>query len=167
MTCGVLFGGDQENLAMAFLEKHAPEVRREIAALRDADAEGYRISVAEAAAAAREHGRLLELGDRPAAAAYLKMYQIDFDAVAVADEIVASEDEREIERLEEELRELVDASFEQWAIVERARVERLEREVAALRGDFEEAMANRKDVVRRDCQALLDETRAFRKRGGE
>lgn len=161
--CGILFGGEEEDLALAFLKRHAPEIHREVVSLRESDPKGYRDSVEEAAEAAREHAWLLKWGEKATAAAFLKMYKIDFDAIVVADEIVASDDDKEKKRLKEELRKLVDASFEQWALVEKARVERLEREVAALRRDFEEAMANREDVVAHDCEALLEETRAFRK----
>ncbi|MEM7144661.1 MAG: hypothetical protein AAF591_05970 [Verrucomicrobiota bacterium] len=166
LMCGVVLADDDKDAAFAFLKKNAPGVLSEILLLENEDPEGYRVSVEEAAEAAREHGRLVELGERAAAAAYLRMYRIDFDAVAVADEIVMSGDNAERERMKEELRRLVDASFEQWLIVEKARVERLEREVAALREDFEAVKANRAEVVAEDCEALLEETRAFR-RGGE
>lgn len=149
--------------ALAFLKKHAPKVHAQIVVLEKAEPADYRDALADARKAAAEFAKLETARDAAATAAYLKMYELDFEAIGVADDIVASTDAAETERLTKRLRGLLDASFEQWAIVEQARIARLEKELAALKQEHATAVANRAKVVDGDTAKLIEESRAFQK----
>lgn len=148
---------------VAFLKTHAPEIHAEISALKNSEPADYRSALDDARKAAAEHAKLIAAGDTKAAAACVKMYAIDFEAIGIADEIIASKDEAEKARLTTKLRGLIDASFEQWAIVEQARIQRLDKELAALKGDYQQAVADRAKVIERDTAKLIEESRAFQK----
>lgn len=149
--------------ALAFLKKHAPEIHAEISTLKNSEPADYRSALDDARKAAAEHAKLIAAGDAKAAAACVKMYAIDFEAIGVADEIIASKDDAEKARLTTKLRGLIDASFEQWAVVEQARIQRLDRELAALKTDYQQAITDRTKVVERDTAQLIEESRAFQK----
>ncbi len=149
--------------AFAFLQKHAPKIHAELAALKAAAPADYRDALDDARKAAADYAKLEAAHDPAAAAAFLKMYAIDFEAISVADDIVASKGATETERLTKQLRGLIEASFEQWAIVEQARIARLEKELAALKTEHTAAVANRAKVVDGDTAKLIEESRAFQK----
>ena len=149
--------------ALAFLKKHAPKIHAEISALEKSGPADYRSALDDARKAAADYAKLETAGDAKAAAAYLKMYAIDFEAIGIADEIVARKDAAESERMTKKLRGVIDASFEQWAIVEQARIQRLDKELAALKGDYQQAVADRAKVIERDTAKLIEESRAFQK----
>ncbi|MEM8956073.1 MAG: hypothetical protein AAGD22_18105 [Verrucomicrobiota bacterium] len=154
----------QDKLApMSFLEKEAPELLEDFRWLKKNDPSGYRSSLEDATVAAHEYSHLLKIGEKKTASAYLKMYKIDFEAIGIADEIVTSTDEGERKQLKSSLRKLVAASYEQWVIVERARITRLEQEVARLRKDFESTIQDKAAVIDADVQSLIQESRDFRK----
>ena len=149
--------------ALAFLQKHAPKIHAKISALQKTGPADYRDALDEARKAAADFAKIESAGDAPATTAFLKMYEIDFEAISVADQIVASEDAAETALLTKKLRGLIDASFEQWAIVEQARIARLEKELAALKTEHAGAIAKRAKVVDDDTAKLIDESRAFQK----
>ena len=149
--------------ALTFLKAHAPKIHAEISALKNSEPADYRSALADARKTAAEHAKLTVAGDAKAAAACLKMYEIDFEAIGIADEIVASKDTAETERLTKQLRGLIDASFAQWAIVEQARARRLEKELTSLKNELAAAMANRTKVVDGDTTKLIEECRAFQR----
>ena len=90
--------------ALTFLKKHAPEIHAEISALKNGEPADYRSALDDARKAAAEHAKLIATGDTKAAAACVKMYAIDFEAVGISDEIVASKDDAEKARLTTKLR---------------------------------------------------------------
>lgn len=149
--------------ALAFLQKHAPSIHAEITALKDTEPADYRDALDDACKAAAEFAKLEAAGDTRVTAAYLKMYELDFAAIGLADEIAACSDKTQITALTKKLHGLIDASFEQWAIVEAARIARLEKELAALKAEHADAIANRTRVVERDAASLIEESRAFQK----
>lgn len=150
--------GDAE--ALTFLKKHAPEILTEITKLKATAAADYRSALDDARKAAADYGKLEAAGDTAAAAAYVKMYAIDFDAIGVADDIVASKDEAEKTRLTQKLRELIAASFDQWTKVEQARVRRIEKELAGLKSDLQTALREREKVIESDTARLIGESKS-------
>ncbi len=152
---------DADMAAIAFLQKHAPKIHADIAALKTTAPADYRSALDDAAKAAADYAKLAD--DPKAASAFLKMYALDFEAVGIADAIVASNDAAQTERLTKQLRGLIDASFEQWAIVEQARIARLEKELAVLKTEHAAAVASRAKVVDTDAAKLIEESRAFQK----
>jgi hypothetical protein len=149
--------------ALAFLKTHAPKIFAEISALKDVEPADYRSALDDARKAAADCTKFTAAGDTNAAAAGVKMYEIDFAAIGVADEIVASKDDAEKQRLTDKLHGLIDASFEQWVIVEQARIRRLDKELAALKSEVTNAITNRAKVVAADTAQLIEESRTFRK----
>jgi hypothetical protein len=154
-------GTDAE--ALAFLKTHTPKIFAALAALKDAEPDDYRSALDDARKAAADHAKFSAAGDTNAAAAAVKMYEIDFAAIGVADGIVASKNDTEKQRLTNKLRGLIDASFEQWIIVEQARIQRLDQELAALKSEVANAITNRAKVVSADTAQLIEESRTFRK----
>lgn len=150
--------------ALAFLKQHAPEIHAKITSLKDRDPADYRDAMDEAQQAAADHAKIVASGDAAAASAFVKMYAIDFRAITISDAILASNDKAEQERLTAELRGIIDASFEQWAIVEQARVKRLENELANAKAGLEKAIRNRTKVVEEDTAKLIEESRAYQER---
>jgi hypothetical protein len=154
-------GQSTDSEALAFLKTHAPKIHAEISALKDSEPSDYRSALDDAQEAAADHAKLAAAGDTKAAVACLKMYEIDYEAIAIADKIVATKAPIESEQLTKQLRGLIDASFAQWAIVEQARVERLEKQLAALKTELTDALANRAKVVEGDTAKLIEECRTF------
>ena len=164
LACGPLRAADMPDAeALAFLKANAPQIHTQIAPLEKADPQDFRSAIDEAKEAAAEHGKFTASGDTAAAAAYLKMYAIDFEAIGVADDIVLATDEAEKARLTAKLRTLIAASFEQWAIVEQARVRRVEAELTKLKAELQQALADKDKVIEKDTAALIEECRAFQK----
>ena len=153
--------------AIAFLKKHAPAIHAKVAPLKTSDPADYRSALDDAKKTAADFAKLEATGDQTATAACLKMYAIDYDAIDVSDAILATADAKEKERLTGKLRGLIDASFEQWAIVEQARIRRVEQELAKLKADLQAAITNREQVVERDTAKLIEESRAFQKTKGQ
>ena len=58
-------------------------------------------------------------------------------------------------------RQRISESFDQWAIVEQARIRRMEKELATLKSDFQKAIANKEKVIETDTQKLIEESRAY------
>ena len=75
--------------ALAFLKTHAPKIHSRISALKDSEPADYRSALDDAQKAAADHAKLTAAGDTKAAAASLKMYELDYQAIAIADKIVA------------------------------------------------------------------------------
>jgi hypothetical protein len=149
--------------ALLFLKKNAPEIHLKIAPLEKSDPQDFRSSLDEAKTAATDHAKLIAAGDTAAASAYLKMYAIDFTAISIADEIVQATDEAAKQRLTEKLKERIAASLEQWAIVEQARIRRMEAELAKLKADLQQALTDKAKVIDKDTAALIEECRAYQK----
>ena len=108
LTALLLPLGAEENhgsyaAALTFLEKRAPEIYAEISSLRDSAPTDYRSALDDAAAAAEDCRKLEAAGETEAAGARLSMYEIDFEAIGVADEIVQSTDAAQTERLTQKL----------------------------------------------------------------
>ena len=154
---------DQDAASLEFLRKNAPAIHTIILSLKDGEPEDYRSAMSDAAEAAADHAALSAAGDSKAAEARLRMYVIDFDAIGVADEIAACKDEAKLPELKTKLRALIDASFAQWAIVEDARIRRMEKELAALKTAYADAVNRRAEVVESDAATLIEECREFQK----
>lgn len=154
-------GDTTDAAALAFLATHAPQIHAQVAPLEKSAPEDFRSAIDDAKEAAAEHAKLTTSGDTATAAAYLKMYAIDFDAIGVADEIVLTTDEAEKAKLTAKLRTLIAASFEQWTIVEQARVRRVEAELARLKAELQQAVSDKEKVIDKDTAALIGESRAF------
>jgi hypothetical protein len=150
--------------ALAFLQKHAPEIHRQVAPLAKSDPQDFRSALDDAKAAAAEHAKFVAAGDTAAAAASLKMYALDFDAIGLADDIVQSKDDAETKQLTAKLREVIAASYEQWAIVEQARIRRMEAELAKLKTELQAALADKNGVVEKDTAALIEECREYQRK---
>lgn len=150
-----------ESDALAFLRKHAPEILHKVAPLKTNAPEDYLSALDDAKKAAADYTKIETAGDAAAAAAYLKMYALDYAAIEVADEIVAAAGTADTERLTKKLRTLIDASFEQWAIVEQARIQRMETELTKLKADLGQAISGRGKVVESDTAKLIEECRTF------
>lgn len=142
---------------LRFLEKNAPEIHRDILALKSTQPEDYRSSLDEAAQAASEHAKLVADHETAAAAACIKMYIIDFAAIGLGDDIAASTDKAELSQLTIKLRQLIAASFVHWEEVEAARLRRLEKNLAAIKNDYQEAVKNRDKVIDSDTAELIKE----------
>jgi hypothetical protein len=81
--------------ALAFLQKHAPEIHRQVAPLEKSDPQDFRSALDDAKQAAAKHAKFVAAGDSAAAAAGLKMYSLDFAAISIANDIVQSKDKAE------------------------------------------------------------------------
>jgi hypothetical protein len=150
--------------ALAFLQKHAPEIHRQVAPLEKSDPQDFRSAIDDAKQAATEHAKFVAAGDTAAAAASLKMYALDFAAIGLADDIVQSKDDEETKQLTAKLREVISASCEQWAIVEQARIRRMEGELAKLKTELQAALADKNGVVEKDTAALIEECREYQRK---
>jgi hypothetical protein len=149
---------NSDDEALTFLKNNCPEIHAKITSLKGDD---YATAIADARVAAVDFVRLKEAGDNAVANAYLKMYEIDFEAIGVADEIAASKDEKETERLKEKLSKLIAASFDKWAVVEQARVARLEKELGKLKLELQTAVREREKVIAADTAQLIEEARKY------
>jgi hypothetical protein len=89
------------------------------------------------------------------------MYRIDFAAISLSDQILRTSDADEKQKLTVRLRQLIAESFDQWIIVEQARIRRLEKELAGLKVDFQTALTDREKVIERDTLKLIEESRAY------
>ncbi len=147
--------------ALAFVQQHAPEVHSRLLQLQTTDDMDYRSALDEASQAAADHAKILATGDTAAAAAFVKMYVIDFRAISVSDKLVSATDEAEKAQLRIDLQKLIAQSFDQWIIVEQARIQRMERELAALKADFLKAQHEREKVIESDTDKLIEESRAY------
>ena len=161
-ACGPLRAADMPDAeALAILKTNAPQIHAQVAPLEKNDPQDFRSALDEAKEAAAEHAKLTASGDTAAAAAYLKMYAIDFEAISVADDIVLATDEAEKAKLTAKLRTLITASIEQWAIVEQARVRRVEAELAKLKTELQQALADKGKVIEKDTATLIEECREY------
>ena len=82
-------------------------------------------------------------------------------AISVSDKLVLATDEPEKAQLRAELQKLIAQSFDQWIIVEQARIQRMEKELAALKADFQKAQHEREKVIESDTDKLIEESRAY------
>lgn len=148
---------------LAFLQKQTPEIYQQVAPLAKSDAADFRSAMDDARKAATDHAALIAHGDSSTAAAYLKMYEMDFQAITLADEIVSITDAAEKEKLTAKLKTLIAASLDQWTIVEQARIRRIEAELAKLKTEFQEATRDKTNVIDKDTAALIEECRNYQK----
>ena len=162
IICGPLCAADMTDAdALAFLKTHAPEIHAQVAPLEMSAPQDFRSAIDDAKEAAAEHAKLTTSGDTATSTAYLKMYAIDFDAIGIADDIVLATDEAEKAKLTAKLRTLITASIEQWAIVEQARVRRVEAELAKLKTELQQALADKGKVIEKDTATLIEECREY------
>ncbi len=147
--------------ALAFLKKHAPDIHAKLTALKSADAADYANALEDAIQATEEHAKIEASGDTEAAAAHVKMYRIDFAAIALSDQILRTKDESEKQVLTTQLRQLISDSFDQWTIVEQARIRRIEKELNNLKTDLQKAITDRDKVIDSDTQKLIEESKAY------
>ena len=91
------------------------------------------------------------------------MYRVDFDIIAKSDEWVLTDDAAKKKQLESELRKLIGESFEHWAIYERAKLEKLESDLAAARREYEEAAGAKSKVVEADLKLILEESAEYQR----
>jgi hypothetical protein len=148
---------------LTFLQKQTPELYQKVAPLEKSDPEDFRSAMDDAKKAATDHAALIAAGDTTTAAAYLKMYALDFQAITLADKIVLATDEAEKEKLTVKLKSIIAASVEQWTIVEQARIRRLEAELAKLKSEFEAAITDKSKVIEKDTASLIEECRDYQK----
>ena len=147
--------------ALAFLQKHQPTIHAKVAGLKSTDASDYDSAISEAKQAVQSYARITSAGDTVAAAAYLKMYALDFEAISLSDAYLATKDESDRNSLKAKLQQVITASFDQWTIVERARVRRLEAELAKAKAELEAAVADRDLVILSDTDSIIEESRAY------
>lgn len=163
-VCGPLRAADMPDAeALAFLKTHAPQIHAQVAPLEMSAPQDFRSAIDDAKKAAAEYEKLTTSGDTATAAAHLKMYLMDFEAIGIADDIVLTADATEKTKLTAKLRTLIAASFEQWAIVEQARVRRVEAELTKLKAELQQTLADKDKVIEKDTAALIEECRAFQK----
>ena len=160
-TLPVAFAEITDTEALGFLKKNAPEIHAQVALLESKDPQDFRSAITEAKEAAEEHALLIAASDNDSAAAYLKMYQLDFAAIRTADAIVLSTDEKKRAQLTAELSDLIAASYDQWAIVEQARVKRMEAELTKMKAELAKALADKSGLVKRDVATLIEECSAY------
>jgi len=141
-----------------FLERKAPEVLAELKRLKSAAPDDYRETMAETVAAKSEYERVVAFSER-GAEAYLQMYRLDFEAVWYSDEIAGSEDAAKSKELREELERLIADSFDQWIVYEQAKLDKLKADLATAGAQLEEHRRNKKEIVREDTEALIEEAR--------
>ena len=151
-----------ETEALSFLQKHHPAIHAKLQSLKSTDRADYDNAIAEAEKAATDFARIEQAGDQTAAAAFLKMYALDFEAVSLSDQFLSASDDSQRQALKEKLRGVVAASFDHWEIVERARIKRLEAELTRVKAELETAVKNRDTVIKDDTDALIEESRAYR-----
>ena len=162
-SCTLLHAELTDADALKFLQKETPKIYEQVAPLEKSDAEDFRSAMDDAKKAATDHAALIASGDTSTAAAYLKMYELDFQAIALADEIVLTSDEATKQSLTDKLKVVIAASLEQWAIVEQARIRRLEADLAKLKAEFNEAIQNKSKVIDKDTASLIEECRDYQK----
>ena len=150
-----LFAKDSDADTLTFLKTHCPEIHAEIVLLAEADPDDYRSAMDDATGATATYAAFVAAEDTPTARASLKMYEIDFEAIGIADELTLTTDKAKKESLTKQLRLLIDASFSQWAIVEQARLRRLENEISELKAELEKTISDRKNVIESDLQVLI------------
>lgn len=161
LVASIATAGTTDADALSFLKQHAPGIHATLTELQATDAADYRDALNDVRKAAEEYAKIEAAGDTVAAAAYLKMYAIDFSAITVSDEILRSKDDAERRQLTARLRQLIAESFDQWAIVEQARIRRLEEDLAALKDDLHSALRDREKVIDSDTAQLIEESRAY------
>ena len=147
--------------ALAFLKQHAPEILNDITPLKTSDPADYQSALDDAKKATAEFAIIEAAGDTTAMTAYVKMYTLDYQAIDTADQLIAAKDEKEKVVLTTKLTELITASFDQWALVEQARVTRLEKELTNLKADLSQAVGHRAEVIEKDTAKLIEECRAY------
>ena len=152
---------ESDDAALAFLKQHAGDIYTKITSLRDRDPDDYRDAMDDAQKAAADYAKIEATGDTAVAVAYVKMYHLDFQAITLSDQIIATTDKVEQQRLTQQLRELISQSFEQWIIVEQARVKRLEGELADVKAKLDHTLHDRAKAVDEDTAKLIEETRAY------
>ncbi len=155
------FAGATDAETLTFLETNAPEIHAKVAPLETSDPQDFRSAIDDAKVAAAEHTLLIAAGDPSTAAAYLKMYALDFAAISTADQFLRATDPTEKDRLTTKLNELISASYDQWTIVEQARVRRMEAELTKLKAELAKALADKPGVVKKDTAALIEESREY------
>ena len=151
-----------EGESLSFLQKHHPAIHAKLQALKTTNRADYDSAIAEAEKAATDYARIEQAGDQPAATAFLKMYALDFEAVSLYDQFLTATDEIQRKEFKAKLRDVIAASFDQWQIVERARIKRLESELARVKAELETAVENRDTVITDDTEAVIEESRAYR-----
>ncbi|MFT5470149.1 MAG: hypothetical protein ACI8UO_005273 [Verrucomicrobiales bacterium] len=151
-----------ESELLSFLRTNTKEVYDSVVMLRETDPADYQEALIEAAEAMASYENVRQ-HSKKGAAAYLKMFEIDYFAIGVADELVLSKDEKEQAELKAELTGMIERSFDQWVIYERARIEQLERAIKAAREKFDEEAATKESVVKQDMEQLLESTRAYQR----
>ena len=147
---------------LRFLKRHVPEIHKACLHLRDTDKLDYENALEGAAEAKVEFERVVKFS-KTGADHYLKMYRFDFDIIGKSDEWVLSDDAVEKKRLEADLRQLIGKSFDHWVAYERAKLEKLESDLAEARRDFESAAGSKKKVVEADLQSILEDSSAYQK----
>lgn len=152
--------GDERDL-LQFLKKNAPAVHESVLKLRDSAPADYQEALKESEEARMNYERVRRFSQEGAAAC-LEMFRIDYFAIGVADEIVLSKDPAERARLKADLTRMIEDSFDQWVIYERARIEQLERAIQQSRKKFEEEAGAKADVVAHDVEQLLEASREHR-----
>ncbi len=149
--------------ALAFVKQHHPAIHQKILTLKTTAPEDYQNALDDAIKATTDHQKILASGDAAAATAFLKMYDIDFAAIALSDQYLAAQTDPERTALKQQLQTKIAESFDQWLIVERSRVQRLEAELAKAKASVEEAARHREKVIAEDTEALLEESRTYQK----
>ena len=105
LSIGIVSAVDKdETEVLEFLKLNVPDVHQEMVRLKREEPAVYEETYEEVAAAKREYLRV-KIFNPEAADAYLKMFQIDFNVVAVSDEIAKSSNAAEIAKLREKVKE--------------------------------------------------------------
>ena len=148
--------------ALAFVKQHHPAIHEKIVALKAADPADYESALDDAKKATADFARIQTAGDAVAAAAFLKMYALDFEAITLSDQYLSATTDAERAKLKAQLRAKIAESLDQWIIVERSRVKRLESELSKAKAAVEDAATNRDKVIADDTEALIEESRSYR-----
>ena len=147
--------------ALDFVKKHHAAIHEKITALKTRAPEDYQSAIEDAIRATADHARIEAAGDKEAAAALVKMYAFDFAAITLSDQYLAAKTDSERDSLKQQLRSKIAESYDQWVIVERSRLKRLEAELQKAKTAFEDAVKSRDEVITEDTEALIEESRAF------
>lgn len=162
LSCATLHA-QSEAEALDFVKAHHPAIHDKIVALKTTAPDDYQSALDDAEKAAADYARIEASGDKPAMEAFIKMYAIDFAAVTLSDKYLRATNDKDRADLKAQLRVKIAESFDCWVIVERARVKRLEAELAKAKVAIENAVTNREKVITDDTEALINESADYQK----
>ena len=145
---------------MKRVQNLAPEIHEELQLLKESEPTVFADEIERLRGAIAERDRVAKFS-KQGAEAYWQMYRIDFEAVWYSDEIAASKDPQKTGELKRELKKQIAKSFDQWAIYEKAKLEKVKKDLEAAEAELAQHLANKNGIVEEDTEALIQESRDY------